>query len=153
MVAVAAVDYIKLRDYARLLYVLSVLSLGAVLALGNEHKGIKAWFDIGPFQIQPAEVAKVLVIVAVASYLGTSIEKLGAKHLAVALLMFGVPMGLIMLQPDLGTEPRLRDDRRRACSPSPASRCVSWSPWPWWASSGSSASCRATRSTSTSATV
>jgi len=41
--------------------------------------------------------------VAVASYLGTSVSKLGAKHLVVALAMFGVPMGLIMLQPDLGT--------------------------------------------------
>ncbi|MFN8050630.1 MAG: rod shape-determining protein RodA [Acidimicrobiales bacterium] len=105
MIAMAAVDYVKLRDYARLLYVLGILSLIAVLVpgIGSEHKGIRAWFDIGPFQIQPAEVAKVLVIVAVASYLGSSIEKLGAKHLVVALLMFGVPMGLIMLQPDLGT--------------------------------------------------
>jgi len=71
--------------------------------VGSEHKGIRAWYDIGPFQIQPAEVTKVLVIIAVASYLGTSIEKLGPKQLITALVMFGVPMGLIMLQPDLGT--------------------------------------------------
>ncbi len=104
MVVCAAIDYVKLRDWARLLYVLGVLSLVGVLSpAGSEHKGIKAWYDIGPFQIQPAEVAKVLVIVAVASYLGTSVSKLGAKHLVVALAMFGVPMGLIMLQPDLGT--------------------------------------------------
>jgi rod shape determining protein RodA len=104
MVVCAAIDYVKLRDWARLLYVLGIISLVGVLSpIGSEHKGIKAWYDIGPFQIQPAEVAKVLVIVAVASYLGTSVSKLGAKHLVVALAMFGVPMGLIMLQPDLGT--------------------------------------------------
>ena len=84
---------------------LGVLSLVGVLipGVGSEHKGIRAWYDIGPFQIQPAEVTKVLVIIAVASYLGTSIEKLGPKQLITALVMFGVPMGLIMLQPDLGT--------------------------------------------------
>jgi rod shape determining protein RodA len=105
MVACAAIDYVKLRDWARLLYVLGILSLIGVLVpgVGSEHKGIKAWYDIGPFQIQPAEIAKVIVIVAVASYLGTSVSKLGAKQLVVALLMFGIPMGLIMLQPDLGT--------------------------------------------------
>ena len=104
MVICATIDYVKLRDWARLLYVLGIISLVGVLSpIGSEHKGIKAWYDIGPFQIQPAEVAKVLVIVAVASYLGTSVSKLGAKHLVVALAMFGVPMGLIMLQPDLGT--------------------------------------------------
>ena len=105
MVAAASIDYIKLRDWARLLYVLGVLSLVGVLipGVGSEHKGIRAWYDIGPFQIQPAEVTKVLVIIAVASYLGTSIEKLGPKQLITALVMFGVPMGLIMLQPDLGT--------------------------------------------------
>jgi len=104
MIVCASIDYVKLRDWARLLYVLGVLSLVGVLSpLGSQHKGIKAWYDIGPFQIQPAEVAKVLVIVAVASYLGTSVSKLGAKQLVVALAMFAVPMGLIMLQPDLGT--------------------------------------------------
>ncbi|HQF94024.1 MAG TPA: rod shape-determining protein RodA [Microthrixaceae bacterium] len=104
MVICATIDYVKLRDWARLLYVLGIISLVGVLSpIGSEHKGIKAWYDIGPFQIQPAEVAKVLVIVAVASYLGTSVTKLGARHLVVSLLMFGVPMGLIMLQPDLGT--------------------------------------------------
>lgn len=105
MVVCASVDYVKLRDWSRLLYVAGVLMLVGVLVpgIGSEHKGIKAWYDIGPFQIQPAEIAKVLVIVAVASYLGTSVTKLGAKQLIVSLFMFGVPMGLIMLQPDLGT--------------------------------------------------
>lgn len=105
MVTAASIDYVKFRDWARLLYVLGVLGLVGVLipGVGTPHKGIRAWYDIGPFQIQPAEFTKLLVIVAVASYFGTSIERLGAKHLVAALAMFAVPMGLIMLQPDLGT--------------------------------------------------
>ena len=105
MAAVAAVDYIKLRDWARLLYVGAVLALGAVLVpgLGSVHKGIRAWFDIGPIQIQPVEFSKVAIIVSVASYLGTVPDRLGPKHLLIALAMFAVPMGLVMAEPDLGS--------------------------------------------------
>lgn len=105
MAAAASIDYVKLRDWARLLYVIGVLALVgvAIPGIGSVHNDIRAWYDIGPFQIQPAEITKVLVIIAVASYLGDSVERLGLKHLAVALVMFAIPMGLIMLQPDLGT--------------------------------------------------
>lgn len=103
MAAVSAVDYVKFRDWARLLYVLGILGLVGVLFVGKTVNGIRAWYEFGPFQVQPAEFAKVIVIVAVASYLGTQVEAIGLKHLIVALTMFAVPMGLIMLQPDLGT--------------------------------------------------
>ncbi len=104
MATVAAVDYVKLRDWARLVFVGAVLGLVAVITpLGSVHKGTRAWFDIGPIQIQPVEFAKVAVIVAVASYLGTVPDRLGPKHLAVALAMFAVPMGLVMAEPDLGS--------------------------------------------------
>ena len=103
MAAVSAIDYVKYRDWARLLYVMGLLGLAGVLAVGKTVNGVKAWYDIGPIQIQPAEFVKIIVIVSVASYLGTSIEALGTKQLLAALAMFGVPMGLIMMQPDLGT--------------------------------------------------
>jgi len=101
----AALDYQKLRDWSRLIYVGSVAALGAVLipGVGSVHKNIRAWFDIGPFQIQPAEFAKIATIVTVASYLGSVVERLGLKELAVSLVLLGLPMGLILLQPDLGT--------------------------------------------------
>ena len=105
MAAAAAVDYAKFREWSRLLYVLGVLGLVGVLIPGISvpHKGIRAWYDIGPIQIQPAEVVKPLVIVLVAGYLGNVVGTLGLRQLLAALAMFAVPMGLIMLQPDLGT--------------------------------------------------
>lgn len=105
MAATAAVDYVKLRDWARLVYVVALLPLVAVLipGIGSEHKGIRAWFDLPGFQVQPSEIAKVALIVAGASYLGTTVERPGLRHLLTTLALFGVPMGLIMLQPDLGT--------------------------------------------------
>ena len=101
----AALDYQKLRDWSRLIYIGSVAALGAVLipGVGSVHKNIRAWFDVGPFQIQPAEFAKIATIVTVASYLGSVIDRVGFREMFISLVLLGLPMGLILLQPDLGT--------------------------------------------------
>jgi len=104
MALCAAVDYERLRSLSRLIYIGCLGALGLVLVpgIGALHKGIRAWFDIGPIQIQPAEPAKLAVIILLASYLG-SLERILVRHAVVALVMLGAPMALIMLQPDLGT--------------------------------------------------
>jgi rod shape determining protein RodA len=66
-------------------------------------RGAQAWFQIGAFQLQPAEFAKVAVILAVASLLAGREVPLRARWVAFALVLIGVPVALIMLQPDLGT--------------------------------------------------
>jgi len=105
MALMAAVDYQKLRDWSRLIYLGAIGALVLVLVpgVGAVHKNIRAWFDIGPFQIQPAEFAKVATIIAVAAYLGSVVEEIRLKEVMVAMVMFAVPIGLILLQPDLGT--------------------------------------------------
>ena len=105
MSAVAAIDYRRLLDWARLIYPVTVLVLVAVLipGVGAERKGIRAWFDLGPLQLQPSEFAKVAVILAAAAYFGRLERPPQLRHLVVGLVMFGLPMGLILLQPDLGT--------------------------------------------------
>jgi rod shape determining protein RodA len=104
MVLVATVDYRKWRDRAWLPYAAILTMLILVLtAVGTEQRGTQAWFQIGAFQLQPAELAKVVVIMAVASLLGRTDPPLGARWVGGALVILGVPMGLILLQPDLGT--------------------------------------------------
>ena len=103
MAAVAALDYQKLRDWAMPIYLLCIAGLGGVLVFGSVHANIKAWYDIGPFQIQPSEFAKVATIVTVASYLGSIHDGIRLRHVVVSLVMLLLPVGLIMLQPDLGT--------------------------------------------------
>jgi rod shape determining protein RodA len=104
MVLVTLVDYRRLRDFAWLPYVVVLALLGLVVSpLGSERRGTQAWFQIGAFQLQPAELAKVAVILAVAALLAASDVPLRARRLAGALLLIAVPTGLIMLQPDLGT--------------------------------------------------
>jgi rod shape determining protein RodA len=104
MVLVTLVDYRRLRDFAWLPYVVVLALLGLVVSpLGSERRGTQAWFQIGAFQLQPAELAKVAVILAVAALLAASDVPLRARRLAGALLLIAVPTALIMLQPDLGT--------------------------------------------------
>jgi rod shape determining protein RodA len=104
MVAVTLVDYRRLRDFAWLPYVGVLVALALVVSsLGEEVRGTQAWFQIGPFQLQPAEFAKVAVILAVAAALAGREPPLRARHLLVALALIAVPTGLIMVQPDLGT--------------------------------------------------
>ncbi|HEV7757454.1 MAG TPA: rod shape-determining protein RodA [Acidimicrobiales bacterium] len=104
MVLVALVDYRRWRDRAWLPYLAIVVMLGLVLtAVGTEQRGTQAWFQIGAFQLQPAELAKVVAIVVVASFLGRSEPPLQARWVGGALVLLGLPMALILLQPDLGT--------------------------------------------------
>ena len=104
MIVTAFFDYRRYRDLAPVAYgVVLLLLLMVVTGLGSERKGAQAWFQIGPFQLQPSELAKVVVIVALASAIAHFNQDIDARRLGVLLAIAGVPMALIMLQPDLGT--------------------------------------------------
>ncbi len=105
MVGVTFIDYRRFRDIAPAAYLAVLFGLLLVVSgLGSERKGTQAWFQLGPFQLQPSEFAKLIVIVALASLLaqfgGRDID---LRRLAALLAVAGVPMVLILLQPDLGT--------------------------------------------------
>src|SRR5690606_8018041 len=72
MVLVTLVDYRRLRDTAWLPYTAVMVLLALVVSsLGSERRGSQAWFQLGAFQLQPAELAKVVVILAMAAVLGS----------------------------------------------------------------------------------
>ncbi|MEX2294018.1 MAG: rod shape-determining protein RodA [Acidimicrobiales bacterium] len=104
MVVTAFFDYRRYRELVPLAYggVLLLLVM-VVTGLGSERKGSQAWFQLGPFQLQPSELAKIVVVVAVASLIAQFNSELDVKRLVVVLGVAGAPMLLIMLQPDLGT--------------------------------------------------
>lgn len=105
MAATAAVDYRRLRDWSRWIYPAMLLVLVGVLipGVGSVHKNIRAWYSFGEVQIQPAEFAKVGLIVVLASFLGSLGAEIRLRHALVCLTLTAIPMGLILLQPDLGT--------------------------------------------------
>lgn len=104
MAVVAAVDHRHLRALAPLLYAGGLGLLVVVVSpLGTEVKGARSWFSFGSFQLQPAELAKLVTIVALAAYCADRRGDLDARRLLAALAVAGTPMALIMLQPDLGS--------------------------------------------------
>jgi rod shape determining protein RodA len=77
--------------------------LAGVLLLGESHRGAQAWFQVGPMQFQPSELAKLAVIIAVAGYCHQHRGELDAWRLGVAVALAGTVMGVVFLQHDLGT--------------------------------------------------
>ena len=96
-------DYhISERGYYAL-YFLNLLLLIAVLLFGKEVNGAKSWFHIGPLGIQPSEFAKIFLILTLARHLSQKDSLSSFFDLISAFVHIGVPLLLILLQPDLGT--------------------------------------------------
>jgi len=107
IVLVAAVIYFpynELKKHTRKIYILNLIMLGSVLIMGYEALGAQRWIELGPFSFQPSEFAKVLLIICLASFLSSREGKLNhLRDLIPCFVYVGVPMSLILLQPDLGT--------------------------------------------------
>lgn len=85
-------------------YGASVVALLLVLLLAREVNGARAWLDIGPFKLQPAEFAKVGTAMALAQFMSRynfSFKKLGDQAILAVIIL--LPAALILLQPDAGS--------------------------------------------------
>jgi rod shape determining protein RodA len=103
-VITTAFDYKWLKTFAWPLYVLQIGLLIGTLAIGHGVGGASRWISIGPFDFQFSELAKILMIVVLANYLGARQGKLGSiVAILGACVLVGPPFLLVMLQPDLGT--------------------------------------------------
>jgi rod shape determining protein RodA len=104
MALTASVDYRRYREVAPVAYGgILLLLLLVVTGLGSERKGAQAWFALGPFQLQPSELAKVVVIVTLAAVIAQWDREIDVGRVIGVLGTVGIPMALILLQPDLGT--------------------------------------------------
>ena len=103
------IDYRLLRAYTPFLWGLGVLGLTFVLlpGVGSTVNGAQAWIPLpGGFQIQPAELAKISIIVGISMLLAErshDSDEPTTKDIVRALAVAAVPMLLILLQPDMGT--------------------------------------------------
>ena len=104
MVVVALIDYRRLEPIANILYWLIVVALLGVFAVGSSAQGAARWFSVGPLQLQPSEFAVLALILAVASYCARrEADGLAWSDVFRLLIMAGIPIVLVLLQPDLGT--------------------------------------------------
>jgi rod shape determining protein RodA len=104
MVVLALVDYQRIAHFAYFIYGASLLGLLAVLTpVGSSQLGSQRWFQLGPIQVQPSEFAPIGVIFGIAAYVANREDPIDLRGVITILLMGGIPMVLVIKQPDLGT--------------------------------------------------
>ena len=100
---VSLIDYRKIKRIIPWLYLALILVLIYTRLFGRYVNGAKSWIGIGGFGIQPSEFGKIVFILFLAWYLDKSENVEPKKRFFISLIIMLVPMGLILLQPDLGT--------------------------------------------------
>src|SRR6056300_242434 len=110
-IGLAIVAIVCLFDYRHLeylsvpLYGCNLLLLGMVLAFGKTSMGATRWISLAGFNVQPSEIMKIVIIIALARFFSDKAHLRGfsLKELIAPGLLLAVPALLIMKQPDLGT--------------------------------------------------
>ncbi|WFB35107.1 rod shape-determining protein RodA [Kiritimatiellota bacterium B12222] len=103
-IAMTLVDYRWYKDIVGLIYGACIALLIGVLIFGIEINNSKSWYDLGFVNFQPAELAKIGLVITLAAYLGDPLRN--TRHpriIIVPLLLTGFEFILILKQPDLGT--------------------------------------------------
>lgn len=104
MVGIMTFGHEWFRGRAIFLYGAVMVSLVLVLVAGAVRGGARLSFDFGFFSVQPAEAAKPIILLTIASYLSDSMEgRINYHQFVMSLYILGAPIALILLQPDLGS--------------------------------------------------
>lgn len=105
LVAVALTDVRLWLRYAYAFYAVALVLLAAVEIAGSVGMGAQRWIDLGVIKLQPSELMKVALVVALARYFhGVAADEIGRPlKLVLPLAMVAAPAALVLKQPDLGT--------------------------------------------------
>ncbi|HQX63151.1 MAG TPA: FtsW/RodA/SpoVE family cell cycle protein, partial [Thermomicrobiales bacterium] len=104
MFALASVNYKFLKSFAAVVYLASIALLVAVFAIGTTIGGSTRWIFLGPLSFQPSEVAKLATIIALAAFISERHDEMDRlSNFLISIAIAAVPMGLVFIQPDLGT--------------------------------------------------
>jgi rod shape determining protein RodA len=104
MFAVARIDYSRFREIRVGLYSLMIGAICLVLVFGAAARGSRRWIELPYFRFQPSELAKVLLVVALAAFVIERTRRGTPGSQTARILALGLtPAALVFLQPDLGT--------------------------------------------------
>jgi rod shape determining protein RodA len=104
MLAVARIDYSRFREIRVGIYSVMIASITVVLLFGAAARGSRRWIELPFFRFQPSELAKILLIVAVAAFVIDRTRRGTPMRQTFRILALGLaPAALVFLQPDLGT--------------------------------------------------
>jgi len=101
-VALTFVDYRTLKGLYLILYIIGLALLIIVLFIGNRTLGATRWINLFVFQLQPSEIFKVIILIVLAKCF-SDWQQITLKHILLVLVLVGIPVFLIVRQPDLGT--------------------------------------------------
>jgi rod shape determining protein RodA len=98
------IDYHRLLDWSPWAYGIFLLALVAVKLVGHKVLGAKRWISFGPVHFQPSEWVKLILILIVARYFANlGGRSLTWKDIFKSIVLVGIPLILVLIQPDLGT--------------------------------------------------
>ena len=104
MVMLSLIDYNFILKFSWLIYFFMIGVLLLVMFAGDDAGGAQRWFEIGSFRFQPSELAKILIILFFAYFFMKHEEKINTpKVLILSFVLAGIPLALILKQPDLST--------------------------------------------------
>jgi rod shape determining protein RodA len=105
MVMAYMINYKLIDQWANCIYIICIILLINVLVFGKFVAGSRRWLDLGPFSIQPSEIAKITLIIVLAKYYSNAASPSGLvfRELLKPLVYTAIPFALIVNQPDLGT--------------------------------------------------
>lgn len=104
MLAILFIDYRRLKNYSEIIYIGNIVVLVLILFFGRTISGGQRWFYLGPINFQPSELAKLGIIISLASILSDKEIKLNTiKDFIYPFFYVGLPVVLIFIQNDLGT--------------------------------------------------
>ena len=105
MLAAAVIDIRVWMSLAYPAYAVALLLLVVVELVGRVGLGAQRWISLGPVDLQPSELMKIALVLALARFLhGKSVEEVSKPiPLAIGLAMIGIPALFVVLQPNLGT--------------------------------------------------
>ncbi len=103
-IAIIFLNYRMLIDIGYYLYIGGLVLLVSVIFLGAEIRGTRGWFNLGLFNFQPVEIAKIIFVVAMSTYLSTHWKNVyRLKNFVIPTLMLALNVGLILMQPDFSS--------------------------------------------------
>jgi rod shape determining protein RodA len=103
MYVVSRLDYSRLRELRYPIYGVLMVSIVGVLALATATRGAKSWIPLPGFNLQPSELGKVLLVVALAGFVVERMREMGRQTTARVMLLGLLPTMLVMAEPDLGS--------------------------------------------------
>ncbi|MBU1912885.1 MAG: rod shape-determining protein RodA [Candidatus Omnitrophica bacterium] len=102
-IVIINVNYRKIISLGYAFYFFSIILLLLVIFFGSKRLGAQRWLELGSFNLQPSEFAKLFITLALIRYLTEHKAEKGIKNIAAAFFIMIPPFVLILAQPDLGT--------------------------------------------------